>query len=104
MGEGQHLEKPNVDQLIFQNFEISNIKRTKDELFDFFIFEFIFYFNVFELFEHSKYMIIYKLGNLWNFKSFRNCKILYFFKLNNFINLMIFEIGKFSGIFQIENF
>ena len=38
MGEGQHLEQPNVERPIFRNFEISNIKRTKDELFDFFIF------------------------------------------------------------------
>ena len=40
---GQHLEQQNVEQPIFCNFEILNIKRTKDELFDFFIFEFIFY-------------------------------------------------------------
>ena len=37
-GGAQHLEQPNVEQPIFRNFEILNIKKTKDELFDFFIF------------------------------------------------------------------
>ena len=41
-GRGQNLERPNVEQSIFRNFQISNIKKTKDELYDFFIFEFIF--------------------------------------------------------------
>ena len=52
---------------------------------------------MFKLFEHSKYMIIYKIGNLWNLDSFPNwkiSKICYFSKTNNFKNLMIFEIGK----------
>ena len=40
-GEGQHLERPNVERSIFWNCEILNMKKTKDELFDFFIFEFI---------------------------------------------------------------
>ena len=33
LGEGQHLEQPNVERPIVRNFEISHIKRTKDELF-----------------------------------------------------------------------
>ena len=37
MGEGQTFEKPNVKLAIFRNFEIPNMKRTKDELFDFFL-------------------------------------------------------------------
>ena len=41
-GGCQHLEQPNVERPIFRNFQISNIKITKDELFDFFVF--IFYF------------------------------------------------------------
>ena len=41
-GGGQNLERPNVERQIFRNFEITNIKITKDELFDSFIFEFIF--------------------------------------------------------------
>ena len=42
-GGGQNLERPNVERSIFRNFEISNIKMTKDELFDSFIVEFIFF-------------------------------------------------------------
>ena len=42
--EGQHLERPNVKRLISRDFEISNIKITKVELFDFSIFECIFIF------------------------------------------------------------
>ena len=36
LGEGQHLEQPNVEQPIVRNFEILNIKRKKDELYSFF--------------------------------------------------------------------
>ena len=43
-GGGQNLEQPNVEWPIFRNFKISNIGRTKDESFDFFIIEFTFYF------------------------------------------------------------
>ena len=39
-GGGQNLERP-----IFRNFEITNIKISKDELFDSFISEFIFYYS-----------------------------------------------------------
>ena len=44
-GGGQNLERRNVQQLIFRNFKIANIKVTKDELFiGFFrIYFFIFY-------------------------------------------------------------
>ena len=42
MGGGQNLERRNVERPIFQNFKIKNIKITKDQLFDSFIFEFIF--------------------------------------------------------------
>ena len=41
-GGGQNLEQRNVERPIFHNFKITNIKITKDELFDSFIFEFIF--------------------------------------------------------------
>ena len=40
---GQNLERRNVERPIFWNFTIANIKITKDELFDNFIFEFIFF-------------------------------------------------------------
>ena len=42
MGGGQNLERRNVERPIFRNFKITNIKITKYELFDSFIFEFIF--------------------------------------------------------------
>ena len=59
---------------------------------------------LFKLFELSKYMIIYKIGNLWNFDSFPNCKILkscYFSKLYNFRNLGHFWNFPNSTIFGI---
>ena len=40
----QNLGRRNIERLIFRNFKIANIKITKDELFDRFIFEFIFHF------------------------------------------------------------
>ena len=45
-GGGQNLERPNVGRPIFRKFETSNIEITKVELFDFFIFKFIFYIQV----------------------------------------------------------
>ena len=42
MGWGQNLKRRNVERPIFRNFKIANIKITKDELFDNFIFEFNF--------------------------------------------------------------
>ena len=41
-GGVQNLECSNVERPIFRNFKITNIKIAKDELFDSFIFEFIF--------------------------------------------------------------
>ena len=41
-GGSQLFEQLNVERPIFRNFDIPNIKRTKDELFDFLNFEFIF--------------------------------------------------------------
>ena len=43
-GGGQNLERRNVKRLIFRNFEITNIKMKKNELFDPFIFELFLYF------------------------------------------------------------
>ena len=60
---GQNLERPNVERPIFRTLETSNIETTKVDLFDF----------LFELLEHSKYMIIYQIGNFWNFDNFTNC-------------------------------
>ena len=41
-GEGQNLERRDIEGLIFRNFKIANIKIKKDKLFDSFIFKFIF--------------------------------------------------------------
>ena len=43
------------------------MKRTKDELFDF-LFSILLFLHLFKLFEHSIYVIIYKIENLWNFE------------------------------------
>ena len=40
LGEGQNLEQLNLERPIFRTSEISNIKRTKDKLFHFIIFDF----------------------------------------------------------------
>ena len=42
-GGDQHLKQSNVEETIFRNFEILNNKRTKDELLDFFYFQFLFF-------------------------------------------------------------
>ena len=82
-GGGQNLKQLNVERLIFRTSEISNIKRTKNELFDFIIVVLKKKSYLFELFEHSKFMMIYtrEIGNLWNFDSFTNFEICYFPKL-----------------------
>ena len=46
-GWGSNLKRRNVERPLFQNFEIANIKITKDELFDSFIFELINLFLIF---------------------------------------------------------
>ena len=40
-GRGQNLERRNVERPIFRNFQIANIKITKDESFENFIFQII---------------------------------------------------------------
>ena len=60
MGGGQNLERRNVERPIFRNFKIANIKITKEQLFDNFIFEFNILFFL-ESFEHSKYLIIFQV-------------------------------------------
>ena len=84
----------------------------------------IFYFQIFLNFcicsnyLKTQYMLVYKIGNLWNFDSFRNLKILkicYFSQLNKFRNLTVLKIVRFGKflefckfeifrIFQIRNF
>ena len=43
MGGDQNLEELNVERNVFRTSEISKIKKTKDELCDFIIFDFYFY-------------------------------------------------------------
>ena len=45
-GGGQNAERSNVERPIFRSFKISNIKKNKRWVIRFFIFEFIFYFNI----------------------------------------------------------
>ena len=59
LGGVQNLEWSNVEQPIFQNFKITNIRIANDGLFDYFIYEFISYYYFFQLLEHSKYLIIF---------------------------------------------
>ena len=58
-GGGQNLERRNVERPLFRNFEITNIKIKKDELFHNFIFELFFSFfrKLFEL----KYLMIFDI-------------------------------------------
>ena len=59
-GGCQNLDRRNVERLVFRNFKTVNIKITKDELFDHFIFEFNF--SIFKKsFEHPKYLIIFQV-------------------------------------------
>ena len=74
-GGGQNLERSNVERPIFRKFETSNIEKTKVQLFGFLKMYFL-YLRLFELFEDSKYMIIYQIGNFWNFESFTNFQVL----------------------------
>ena len=46
-GGVQNLEWSNAERSIFPNFKITNIKIAKDVLFDYFIYEFIFYYYFF---------------------------------------------------------
>ena len=59
LGGVQNLEWSNVEQPIFWNFKITNIKIAKDKLFDYFIYEFVFYYYFSKVLEHSKYLIIF---------------------------------------------
>ena len=64
MGGDQNLEPRNVEQPIFRNFKMTNTKIPKDELFDSFIFEFIF--SLFKNYLHN--LIIFQMVTLIIFK------------------------------------
>ena len=83
----------------FPNFEYWKKERRVIRIFYLQIYSSFLY--LFKLCKHSKYEIIYRLGNLWNFYGFPNCKILkmiYFSILYNFRNFRIFKIGKFGKL------
>ena len=61
LGGGQYLEWRNVERPIFRNFKITNIKITKDELFDSFITEFIFSLFI----NYLKNLIIFQVVKYW---------------------------------------
>ena len=77
----RYLEQPNVKRPIFRNFEYLKKRKLRYSIF---YFRFKKKKKFFKLLEHSKYVIIYKIENLWNFNSFPNFKtseICYFSKL-----------------------
>ena len=81
LGGVQNLEWSNVERPIFQNVKITNIKIAEDELFDYFIYEFIFYYYYFLI--------------IWTLKIFDSFSKFYrFSKLLNFGNFLIFRIKK----------
>ena len=63
---------------------------------------------MFKVFEHSKYMTIYKIGDLWNFGSFLNWEysefpkltIIRILQIRNSWNFPICIIDKFIEFFQ----
>ena len=57
LGGCQNLKRRNLERPIFRNFKIANIKTTKYELFDNFIFEFNFLF--FRNHLNTQYLIIF---------------------------------------------
>ena len=75
-GGGQDLEQRNVERPIFRNFKITNIKITKDELFDSIIFEFIFSLFI----NYFQNLIILQIVKYWSSR------------LLNFENSFIFQI------------
>ena len=79
VGGSQNLERRNAERPIFRNIKIANIKITKHELFDNFIFEFdsLFFRN------HLNTQNIQYIFKLWN-TDFSNGKIKCFFYFPNY--------------------
>ena len=79
-GGGQNLERRNVERPIFWSFKIANIKITKDEIFDNFIFEFNFSFfrnhlnffheNFFRKFFFMKFLLWKIFSNKFFYENF----------------------------------
>ena len=67
VSRGQDLEQANVERPIFRNFEISKFRILNERKMIYSIFFSRIYSSflyLFKLFVHSKFMIIYKIGNL----------------------------------------
>ena len=58
---------------------------------------------LFKLFEHSKYIINHKIGNLWYSDSFRNCKIWEIFGKYKIANFSNFRNSTFLELSKLEN-
>ena len=97
---GDHnLERRNVERPIFRNFEIANIKITKDELLDRFIFELFFHFfeiiwilKIFHNYSNCKMLIFQMIKSI-----VLNFQILQFWKYVYFSNWKVSNIWSFSG-------
>ena len=77
----QNLEWLNVGRSIFRNFKITNIRIANDELFDYFIYEFIFYYYFLKLIDFFQIIKFSEFFKLLNFKNF----IIFQIKNNKFI-------------------
>ena len=69
----------NSERPISWNVKITDIKIAKDELFDYSIYTFIFY-HLFELFENSKYLIIFPNYEISETSSLTRTMLLFFHK------------------------
>ena len=104
LGGVQNLEWSNVERPVFRNFKITDIKIAKDQLSDYFIYEFwvcSFFLNNL----NTKYWIIFP--NFTNFLIFKFRKLYYFSenKIKNFLNFTISfsEIKRSFYIWSFDN-
>ena len=66
---------------------------------------FIFILFKFKTFEHSKYMIIYKIVNSWNVNGFPNCSILKIWCLYKYLgHFWNFQNWRFFELFRLQIF
>ena len=98
----------------YRTTDISNMYLNNERwVIRFIIFEFIFlFFYSFKLFEDSKYMIIYRIGNFLNLIVFQIVKFWsllifemeQFYKFDYFMDLSIMEIWRLSKFWHLGNF
>ena len=122
MSRGRNLEWKNLERPIFRNFKISNIKITKDELFDFYCRSYFFNFlictnysntwNVFLKLEIFGILIVFQIVKLSNllileivkFSYFPNWKFLEYSKLEIYEIFLIKKLTNFQNFFSLENY